>query len=133
VPHKIKAVIDHGLAETKFGEWEGMAFSELNKRTEWQYFNRLRSWNQPPNGELMIEIQNRMVATLRRLWQAHMNSVVAIVSHADPLRLALAYFLGTSLDHMQRIRLDPASVSIVQLDESWIEIMAINRCESIAL
>ncbi|MBI3740487.1 MAG: DUF3090 family protein, partial [Chloroflexi bacterium] len=38
---------------------------------------------------------------------------VAVVSHADPLKAAIAHYLGLDLNQFQRIAIDPAAVSIL--------------------
>jgi len=44
--------------------------------------------------------------------------MIVIVSHADVIKLVLAYYLGMHVDLFQRIGLSPASVSILALSSS---------------
>ena len=41
--------------------------------------------------------------------------VVAVVMHADPIRAALAHFLGMPFDNFQRLGVSPASISAVMI------------------
>jgi probable phosphoglycerate mutase len=68
----------------------------------------------------MTEVLSRALAELERISRAHPSSgaQVALVSHGDVLRAILAYALGLSLDHMQRLELSPASISIL-ISEDW--------------
>ena len=131
--HELDLVKDEALGEMNFGDWTGKSFSELNAMESWKRFNQFRSTVRPPKGELMGEVQSRMVAALGRIREYYHNATVVVVSHADPLRAYLAHVLGTSLDNLQRFRLEPASVSVVQLDAEWQEVLAVNWKESFTL
>jgi len=41
---------------------------------------------------------------------------IVIVSHAGPLRVLLAHYLGMNLVHYHRLRLSPASVSVLRFE-----------------
>jgi probable phosphoglycerate mutase len=46
---------------------------------------------------------------------AHPRDIVAVVSHADLIKMVLAHYLGMHLDHFQRIVISPASISSLLL------------------
>jgi probable phosphoglycerate mutase len=48
------------------------------------------------------------------------------VSHADPIKLALAHYLGLPLDLFQRLVIDPASISILLLDDFAARVARLN-------
>jgi probable phosphoglycerate mutase len=50
---------------------------------------------------------------LSRLVERHKGRVVVAVSHADPIKAALAQALGVPLDLFQRIAVGTASVSAI--------------------
>jgi probable phosphoglycerate mutase len=55
---------------------------------------------------------------------------VALVSHADIIRAAVAYFTATPIDMIERIEISPCSVSVLALDEESATLLTINnRCE----
>ena len=68
-------------------------------------------------GETMLEAQVRVVAELLRWRDEHAGGCVAVVSHADIIRAALAYALGMPLDLAHRLAVDPASVSEIELHD----------------
>ena len=117
-PHGVPVRVEDQLGEMRVGEWEGLTFEELAPRPEWQRFNRARSTAPVPGGDMMIETQARMVRCLERLSALHQGETVAVVSHADPLRAALAHYLGIPLDLLQRFEISPASVSVVEMGET---------------
>jgi broad specificity phosphatase PhoE len=121
------------LGELRFGDWEGFAFAELQQSSVWKRFNQQGSLAVPPGGESMMECQARIIRRLECLRERHPNHLVAVFSHADPLRAAVASFLGAPLDSMLRFDLDPASVSVVQVDESNTRILCVNSSGDIRL
>jgi probable phosphomutase (TIGR03848 family) len=116
-----------GLNEIDFGEWTGRTLAELNPVPEWQGFNSYRSGSRIPAGETMLEVLTRTLEEFERLQRIHSpGSLVAVVSHADVLRAAIAHFLGMPLDWLLRLELGPASVSIVELQSYGPRLLLLN-------
>ncbi len=114
------------LSEFDFGEWSGMALSELQQRDDWKMFNLFRSSTRAPGGELMTEVQTRVVTELDRLGREHDGNTVALFSHADAIKAVLMHFLGMPVDHIQRLYISPASISIVRLHAWGVQVWAMN-------
>lgn len=114
------------LTEIDYGEWTGRTFAEIADSPGWRAYNTNRSTTRIPGGELMVEVQARMVAALLALHQEHPDGMVAVFSHGDPLRTALAHFAGIDLDHFLRLQIDPGSVSIVALHDGGPHILGLN-------
>jgi broad specificity phosphatase PhoE len=110
--------------EIDVGEWTGRTFAELDGNPEWDRFNRFRSNTGAPGGELMLAAQLRAVAGIERLRKQH--GVVGVVSHGDVIRALVAHFLGFNLDFIFRIRIDPASISILEVDETGAQFTLVN-------
>jgi probable phosphoglycerate mutase len=45
----------------------------------------------------------------------HPGELVVVVSHADPIKAAIAHYTGVHLDLFQRIVVSPASVTVLEL------------------
>ena len=73
------------------------------KLPEWRTVQQAPSTFRFPGGESFAEMQYRMVGTLDRLRRAHAGATIVCVSHADPIKAAIAHALGTPLDLFQRI------------------------------
>jgi len=71
-------------------------------------------------------MQQRMVSTLDRLALAHRGKAVVAVSHADPIKAAVAHALGTHLDLFQRIVVSPCSVSAILHTTTGPIVLAVN-------
>ncbi|MFC9333193.1 MSMEG_4193 family putative phosphomutase [Arthrobacter sp. NPDC057009] len=106
-----------GLIECDFGEWTGVALSELAGLPQWQTVQHNPSAFRFPNGESFTQMQARMVGALEMLGTAHAGGVVVCFSHADPIKAAVAHALGTHLDLFQRIVISPGSVSAISLSD----------------
>lgn len=113
--------------ELDFGGWTGLPFADLDKLPEWKTFNSLRSLTASPGGESLRDAQARTIGALLKLHSAPHESNFVIVTHADIIRSALAYFSGTPLDLFLRFTIDPASVSIIHFSDAAIQIRCLNR------
>jgi probable phosphoglycerate mutase len=123
---RIDVQVTEEAGEVRFGAWTGRSFAELAGDAAWQRWNHMRSVARAPGGETALEVQARIVALLERLRMAHPDSAVAVVSHADVIKLALVHVLGSPIDWMRRIEISPASISTLALDEADVRVLGIN-------
>jgi probable phosphoglycerate mutase len=124
--HDLEVHPDPAFGEFHAGEWQGQPIPELDKRDDWRRFNTFRSGTRAPGGEIAIETQARFVTKLHELSVRYRDQTVAIVSHGDPLRCGLAYFLGMPLDFLLRFEVHPASLSVVELGDWGAKVLCIN-------
>jgi len=115
-----------GLGEVRYGRWEGQSLKTLRRRKLWRLVQGRPSLARFPEGESFVEAQTRIVTELETLRARHRRSPFACVSHADPIKLALAHYLGLPLDLFQRLVVDPASISILLLDDSGARVARLN-------
>jgi probable phosphoglycerate mutase len=109
----MKVQIDKGLLECDFGDWTGAELKNLMKLPEWNTVQRAPSTFRFPNGESFTEMQTRMVSAIDRLRAKHAGGTIVCVSHADPIKAAVAHALGTHIDLFQRIVIGTCSVSAI--------------------
>jgi probable phosphomutase (TIGR03848 family) len=119
--------ISDALTELDYGDWTKQNLEQLDAVPKWQQWNSFRTGHRIPAGEMMVEVQARMVTEIQRFRSQYPESGIAIFSHGDPIRAVLAYYLGIPLDLFQRIEIDPASVSILLLDDYAPKIVCLNR------
>jgi probable phosphomutase (TIGR03848 family) len=122
----LKVQIDRGLLECDFGDWTGAALKDLRKLPEWTTVQRYPSGFRFPAGESFAEMQTRIVGTLDKLVARHPGETIVAVSHADPIKAAVAQALGTHLDLFQRIVISPCSISAVMYSPSGPAVLAVN-------
>ena len=121
-----KVRIDKGLIECDFGEWTGAELKALMKLPEWTTVQRSPSTFRFPNGESFLEMQTRMVSTLDRLRAAHPGGVIVCVSHADPIKAAVAHAMGTHIDLFQRIVISTCSISAIAYSVGGPIVLTVN-------
>ncbi len=122
----LKVQIERGLLECDFGAWTGSKLRDLMKLPEWQTVQRYPSGFRFPDGESFAEMQTRMVGTIDTLVARHPGETIVAVSHADPIKAALAQALGTHLDLFQRIIVSPCSISAVLYGPTGPAVLAAN-------
>lgn len=121
------------LSEIDFGQWQGRKIDELRGEERWKQWNTFRSGTRAPGGELMGEVQARIVDFMLRLRVQHANESVAIVSHGDVIKAAVACFLGVPLDLFQRIEISLASVSVVVIGDYGPWVLGVNETGDVPL
>jgi len=121
-----RAVVDKGLLECDFGEWTGERLSALMKKPEWTTVQRSPYTFRFPGGESFPEMQHRMTSALDRLRAAHSGGTIVCVSHADPIKAAVASAIGTHLDLFQRIVISPCSLSVLSWSSFGPVVLSVN-------
>jgi probable phosphomutase (TIGR03848 family) len=124
--HGLDIEVVAGFGEFEFGAWTGRRFHELDSDPLWRQFNAVRSLTRAPRGELMLDVQQRVVAALLDIAAARPDAHVVVVSHGDLIRAALMYFLGMPLDHVHRLEVSAASISIVTIDGNGPVVRQVN-------
>lgn len=121
----LSVLVRPNLIEVDYGNWQGRTYKQLGRLKLWKALLEKPSQIRFPGGETMAEVQQRVVAeldVLAREWQTTdvdgkaEEQVIAVVAHADIIRLALAHYLNMALDDFLRLTVSPASLSIVQSD-----------------
>jgi probable phosphoglycerate mutase len=112
-PRRLAVRIARDLVDLDVGRWAGLTLRAARKRPEWAAIQRHPSGFRFPDGESFTDMQARVVAALGRLVARHPGETVVAVSHADPIKAALAHALGIPLDLFQRLVVATASVSAV--------------------
>ena len=123
---KLRVQIDKGLLECDFGDWTGAELKKLMKLPEWNTVQRAPSTFTFPSGESFTAMQNRIVGTLDRLRAAHPGEVIVCVSHADPIKAAVAHALGTHIDLFQRIVISTCSVTAIAYGAGAPAVLTVN-------
>ncbi|HTN99269.1 MAG TPA: MSMEG_4193 family putative phosphomutase [Microthrixaceae bacterium] len=122
----LKVRIAKGLLECEFGDWTGSALKDLRKLPEWKQVQGSPSTFRFPNGESFDEMQSRIWIEVQRLAAEHSGSTVVAVSHADPIKAAVAMASGIHLDLFQRIVISPCSITPILFTDAGPIILAVN-------
>lgn len=115
-----------GLLECDFGAWTGATLKDLAELPEWKTVQRYPSGFRFPRGESFAEMQARITGAIDTLVARHPGATVVAVSHADPIKAAVAQALGTHLDLFQRIVISPCSITAVLYSTTGPVVLAVN-------
>jgi probable phosphoglycerate mutase len=121
--------IDRGLFECDFGAWTGKRLDELRKRPEWDVVQRHPSAFRFPGGESFSEMQARITGAIARLVAQHQGRTIVAVSHADPIKAAVAHALGVPLDLFQRIVIGTASITAIAYGRTSAAVLTVNSAD----
>jgi len=115
------------LVETDYGQWQDQPIRTLARDKLWRLVQFSPSRVRFPGGESIAEIQQRICQALETLAQQYeAKDLVVCVSHADPIKLAVAYYVGMPLDLFQRLNIGPASITALHLGEASAQLLALN-------
>ncbi|MGQ9598079.1 MAG: MSMEG_4193 family putative phosphomutase [Anaerolineae bacterium] len=125
----LHVIVRDRLGEVRCGNWSGRSLEELQKEELWTQFRIYPGGVRFPGGESFSEAQARLVAELNEIRDAHPGQTVAIVSHADPIKLAVAYYIGLPLDLFHRLTIHPASITALAFTQWGPRLLWLNHTE----
>lgn len=113
-----------GFRECAFGDWDGYTLSEVEQR--WP--DELQSWLAsmtfaPPGGESIVEVQQRVEETLVETLSTYAGKKIVVVSHVNPIKLAVRYCLDAPLESVHRMLLAPASLTTLSFYDSGASVL----------
>ena len=114
------------LIEVGYGDWTGRSIRQLARTKLWRSVQHTPSAVRFPDGEALYEVQARAVEAVRAIEAENPDAVVAVVTHADVVRLLLAHFAGVHIDLYQRFVVEPGSVSAVATFDGYPRILKVN-------
>jgi alpha-ribazole phosphatase len=113
------AELDPALREASFGAWEGLTYEEgmARDRQAIAAFNHDPAHVAPPQGESLAQVGMRARACLDKLLreQTGRDGALLLVSHGGTLRALLCGLLAIPLDRYWMLRIDPGSVSVLDI------------------
>ncbi len=122
----VKVRADRGLADCDFGEWTGAELKALAKLPAWGAVQHHPSGFRFPGGESFLEMYSRVLGAVERLRAGHTGGTVVFVSHADPIKAAVAHAAGAHLDQFQRFVISPCSVTAIAYGEAASSVLTVN-------
>jgi probable phosphomutase (TIGR03848 family) len=115
-----------GLTEVDYGLWAGQEFKELRKTDLWKRVQLRPADARFPEGEAIREAQARIIGSLETIVNNHPKDCVAIFSHSDMIKFAVAHLSGLHLDLFQRLVVAPASVTAIHIGGSAPALVRLN-------
>ena len=121
-----------GVIEADYGDWTGGKIADLAKTDEWKVVQVAPSRAQFPGGESIRAMQARMVDALDAVVAAQPHETVVVVSHADPIKSAIAHYTGMHLDLFQRLHVSPASATVLDFHAYGVLLVKCNDTGGLA-
>jgi probable phosphomutase (TIGR03848 family) len=120
--------IEKGLLETNVGKWQGRSLASLRLQKHWKVVQHAPSRAQFPEGETFYELQTRVAAALDAIVRKYKpQDIIACVFHADPIKLAIAHYIGLPLDNFQRLSCDTGSITALAVGEMGVTLIKSNQ------
>lgn len=116
----------HDLREVEYGDWEGKHFRDVRTHPMAQKVMQNPSEVVFPNGESLLQVQQRGVSAIEAVHRTYPQSVVVLVSHGDVIRTALAHYLNMPFNEYTKLNLDNGSLSVLELFHDWVRVKAVN-------
>jgi len=124
---KLDIQVVDALKDTDIGKWQGRSLKSLSRLKYWKVVQFAPARVKFPEGETFYQTQTRVVHALDEICKKHKKDMVAVVMHADPIKLAVAHYIGLPLDHFQRLRVDPASITTLEVSEMGARLIGLNH------
>jgi len=126
--HQLAVITCAELCEVNFGQLEGLTFSEISQL----YPEVAKLWAERssklkyPGGESLVKFNNRVSKFLSRLDKHAVDETILVVAHAGVLRTLVCQLLGIDPRRRWQIRLDLASLSIMETHQQGAILSLLN-------
>ena len=125
---KLEIQLRPDLMDNDIGKWQGRTLKQLRRLKKWKVVQQAPSRFTFPEGESFLQTQMRVATTLDEIAASHrQKDIVAVVFHADPIKLAVAHYLGMPLDQFQRLGCDTGSVTVLYVSEMGAHLIKLNQ------
>lgn len=104
------------LREISFGLWEGLTFDEIYNKwpKEAAQFIETPALVKIPQGESVIELQQRAMLALDKICKNHINQTVIIVTHGGFIKTVIAKILHMPLSSMWNLEIGNTSITKIK-------------------
>jgi broad specificity phosphatase PhoE len=126
--HGLEVRVDRAFIEMDAGEMDGLTYEEMRDR----YGEFLVEWMKGacslnlPGGECLDDVQRRAWPAIERTSREHPRDNVVMVSHHFAILCIVCKALGLDLSQFRRLRLNLASISILEFGERGITLVRFN-------
>lgn len=126
--HQVGVEVDGAFKEMDAGELDGLTYEEMRDR----YGDFLREWIRDasalrmPGGESLAQVQHRAWQGVEGIIDRHPEGVVIVVSHNFAILCIICKALGLDLSQFRRLRLNVASISILNFGGLGIQLDLFN-------
>jgi len=129
VHHDLEPIHDPGLNELHLGTLEGSNRVEAEQK----YPELMHAWRntpsqvQMPDGESIVQLQERVVATMQQIVERHPGQTILIVGHVFASLVYIAHAIKLPLDAFPHLWLDPLGLSRLDTYRGRMRLKSLNE------
>ena len=124
----VNLIMNYGLAERDFGEWECKTREEIAKSCP-EAFNRENdSWfyENAPGGESMAQLYQRSAETADKIISQHKNGEILAVTHHLAAKCIIAHLLGLPPVSCDKFFLANAGIAVIEYSDGQGTLRGLN-------
>jgi alpha-ribazole phosphatase/probable phosphoglycerate mutase len=117
------------LREMDFGEWEGLALTEIAKQFSAELAKRqadIQNYRAPGAHENIRELAERVQGCVRNIRQKHAGQNVLLVGHGGVNRVILCDALGLDLNRVYHLHQDYGCLNIIDYFPDYTLVRLVN-------
>ncbi len=126
--HNLDVRVEPGLHEMNQGDLEGLTFPDIRDR----YAEVLKKWRESPetlrlpNGESLVEVQNRAWSVFEKVHETHLGETVVAVSHNLTIITLLCKITGVGLKGFRDFNVQATSKNVIISEDGTLRIEILN-------
>jgi len=126
--HNLSVRVDPGLQEMNQGDLEGLTFPAIRER----YVEVLKKWRESPetlrlpNGESLIEVQQRAWEAFEKVQKLHLGETVVAVSHNLTIITLLCKITGVGLKGFRDFDIHATSKNVIVSEDGLVRVDVLN-------
>ena len=125
----IDIIEKESLKEISFGDFEGLTFDEIKDKYPKEFQDMIEKGYEYkyPNGESLIDSYNRVCIELDNIISNNDNRTILICSHGGTIRNIITYLISNSYKYHWNFKIDNGSVTILEVQDGFTVITAMNN------
>lgn len=121
---RIDFQIDNRVIEMNYGKWSGRKLAVLSKDSKWKNVQNNPAGFTFPQGESFKSMRKRIDLALADLKTS--KGPILVVTHGDIIKMAITSSLGLPINLFQSFVVEPASLTVINLEKSGATILQSN-------
>jgi probable phosphoglycerate mutase len=121
---KIDFQIENKVIEMNYGKWSGRKLAVLSRDSKWKSVQNNPAEFTFPQGESFKSMRRRIDLALTNLKKE--KGPILVVTHGDIIKMAITSSLGLPINRFQSFVVEPASLTIINLEKSGATILQSN-------
>ena len=125
----IEIIEKESLKEISFGDFEGLTFDEIKDKYPKEFQDMIEKGYdyKYPNGESLIDSYNRVCIELDNIISNNDDRTILICSHGGTIRNIITYLISNSYKYHWNFKIDNGSVTILEVQDGFTVITAMNN------